>query len=183
MKYSYILFLVFSLVFISCEKKQKPIYFDTSMTSSNDDGEEDSDSEDSSLEGTTLSVPFKESGGVKLIEVKVNGMSVDMIFDTGCSQTLISIAEANYLYQKGMLADEDIIGSSKAVIADGSVVEDMVVNLKEVIVGNKIRCTDVKAVVSKNVNAPLLLGNEILDRVSSYTIDNENKKINFELNE
>ncbi|MBR6286432.1 MAG: retroviral-like aspartic protease family protein [Bacteroidaceae bacterium] len=179
MRYIYVLLIAAALAAVlSCANKPKPIYYDSEATS---DDEEVPDTDDNFLDGSTITVPFRESAGVKLITVKVNGMTVDMIFDTGCSETLISIAEANYLYQKGRLTDDDIVGSSKSVIADGSVVEDMVVNLKEVIVGDKIRCQDVKAVVSKNVNAPLLLGNEILDRVLSYTIDNENKTIVFEL--
>lgn len=144
------------------------------------------DSEDVDMAGfefgsNTVSIPFRESGGVKIIEVTINGLSCDMIFDTGCSTTLISIAEANYLYQKGLLDDEDILGISEAVIADGSIVENMVVNLKQVVIGGQIVCDDVRAVVSSNARAPLLLGNEILDRVSSFSVDNENHVINFKM--
>lgn len=104
-----------------------------------------------------------------------------MIFDTGCSGTLISVAEANYLYQKGYLTQDDIIGIAKSQIADGSIVENMVINLKEVVLDGKIRCTDVTATVSANNNAPLLLGNEVLNRVAAYVVDNKNQIINFKL--
>lgn len=133
-----------------------------------------------SSEGT-IAVPFVERDGVKYIEVSVNGFNFEMIFDTGCSSTLISVAEANYLYQKGYLKENDILGSTKSQIADGSIVENMVVNLKEVIIANRISCKDVVATVSSNSNAPLLLGNEILNRAASYIVDNENKVINFKL--
>ena len=37
-----------------------------------------------------------------------------------------------------------------------------------------------KATVSNNINAPLLLGNEVLDEVAfDYTVDNTNKVIHF----
>ena len=104
-----------------------------------------------------------------------------MVFDTGCSTTLISLAEANYLYQKGVFTEEDIIGQSQSVLADGTIVPNVVVNLREVVVGDKIMCKDVRASVSANTQASLLLGNEVLDRVASYTIDNENQVINFNL--
>ena len=120
-------------------------------------------------------------GGVKFVDVSVNGFGFKMIFDTGCSSTLISVAEANYLYQRGYLTNEDILGVSQSQIADGSIVENMVVNLKEVIIDDQIKCTDVQATVSANNNAPLLLGNEVLDRVAAYAVDNENKTINFKL--
>ena len=34
-------------------------------------------------------VPYREAGGVKFVHVKVNGVGWDMIFDTGCSGTLL----------------------------------------------------------------------------------------------
>lgn len=128
-----------------------------------------------------VSIPFSERDGVKYINVSVNGFGFEMIFDTGCSGTLISVAEANYLYQKGYLVQDDIIGVAKSQIADGSIVENMLINLKEVVLDGKIRCTDVTATVSANNNAPLLLGNEVLNRVAAYSVDNKNKTINFKL--
>lgn len=67
------------------------------------------------------------------------------------------------------------------MIADGSIVENMVINLKEVIIADQIFCPNVEATVSKNIDAPLLLGNEILNRTESYTIDNINRTIIFKL--
>ncbi len=104
-----------------------------------------------------------------------------MILDTGCSGALISVAEANYLYQKGLLTEADFIGTASSYIADGSILEHAVINLKEVIIGDQILCKDVQASVSENPGAPLLLGNEVLDRAATFSIDNENKVIRFTL--
>lgn len=129
-----------------------------------------------------VAVPFSEQGGVKLIDVKVNDQfTVDMIIDSGCSGTLISISEANYLYEKGCISAEDILGTSQAQIADGSIVEDLVINLRKLEIGGQIVCEDVEATVSSNANAPLLLGNEVLNRATSYKVDNKNKVIIFNL--
>ena len=40
---------------------------------------------------------------------------------------------------------------------------------------------NVQATVSANTKAPLLLGNEVLNRTASYSVDNVNKVINFTL--
>ena len=64
-------------------------------------------------------------------------------------------------------------------IADGSIVENMAVNLREVVIGDKILCTNVEATVSNNVDAPLLLGNEVFDRMTELTIDNVNHTLNI----
>lgn len=169
----YILVLILLLFSMSCsEEKKKPIY---------------SDVEDDSIEtmyaqsGEDVVVPFRSENGVKYVAVKVNGVGFDMIFDTGCSGALISVAEADYLYKKGKIEQEDFLGTAQAQIADGSIVENMVVNLKEVIINDQILCPNVKATVSNNINAPLLLGNEILDRLATVTIDNEHQTLNFKL--
>lgn len=107
--------------------------------------------------------------------------TVKMILDSGCSSTLISIAEAKYLYEKGCFTQDDILGTTQSQIADGSIVENMVINLRELVIGGQIVCTNVTATVSANTQAPLLLGNEVLNRVPSYSVDNENKLIKFKL--
>lgn len=134
--------------------------------------------------GELAEVPYRETGGVKFVHVKVNGVGWDMIFDTGCSGTLLSLSEAKYLAEKGLLVEDDILGTTHSQIADGSIVENMVVNLRKVsIIANEgvtIDCYNVPATVSNNIEAPLLLGNEVLDEVAyDYTIDNTRKVISF----
>ena len=124
---------------------------------------------------------LRNENGVKYVQVSVNGVGFEMIFDTGCSGALISAVEANYLYQKGKLSPDDILGTTQSQIADGSIVENMVVNLKEVVINNQITCSDVQATVSNNINAPLLLGNEVLDRLATIKIDNEHEALIFQL--
>nr|DAE98662.1 MAG TPA: gag-polyprotein putative aspartyl protease [Caudoviricetes sp.] len=181
-----ILFIVLQLVTTSCGKEKKALPFydtetsDESITESEDIGSVNDEYELMGGE-SDVSVPFIEKGSIKYVKVSINGQPFDMVFDTGCSGTLISVAEANYLYQNGCLSNEDILGTALSKIADGSIVENMVVNLKEVIIDNKIRFSNVNATVSANSGAPLLLGNEVLNRVPTYEIDNENKVIKFKL--
>ena len=78
----------------------------------------------------TIDVPFKLESGVKYVQVKINGLSTDMVFDTGCSTTLISVLEAQQLVKRGLLSKDDFLGTTEAIIADGSVVEDAVFNIR-----------------------------------------------------
>ena len=129
-----------------------------------------------------VDVPFIEQDGEMYIDVTVNGkLTVKMILDSGCSTTLISIAEARYLYEKGCITEDDFLGTTQTQIADGSIGESMVVNLRELVISDKIVCYNVTATVAENAKAPLLLGNEVLNRVPSYSVDNENKLIRFML--
>jgi aspartyl protease family protein len=118
------------------------------------------------------------------VSVKINGMSTDMIFDTGCSTVLISPLEVMQLYKQDLLSDDDILGKTYSMIADGSVTEGVLVNLKSIELTdgkNSVICYDVKAEISNNIGAPVLLGNAVFDRVASYTFDNEAQLIKFKL--
>lgn len=181
--------LTFAVVVLSCGHEKKiSLYDDHDYVEPEEnelaDSEEktrDESSLDYSRQDSEAVVPFRNEDGVKYVRVSVNGVEFDMIFDTGSSVTLISVAEANYLYQKGKLTQDDFLGAIPVQIADGSVVENMVVNLKDVVIDGQIYCPDVQATVSSNINAPLLLGNEILDRVAAITIDNETETLHFRL--
>ena len=61
-----------------------------------------------------VDVPFIEQDGEKYIDVTVNEkLTVKMILDSGCSTTLISIAEARYLYEKGCITEDDFLGTTQ----------------------------------------------------------------------
>ena len=177
--------ILVSIMLASCGQKKKQLSF-----YGNEDVEEDttkvvqtqSSSQITYDVNSEVAVPFEEQRGVKLIDVTVNDQfTVKMILDSGCSGTLISIAEAKYLYEKGCFTQDDILGTTKSQIADGSIIENMVINLRKLVIGGQIVCTNVTAIVSANAQVPLLLGNEVLNRAASYSVDNENKTIKFKL--
>lgn len=133
------------------------------------------------IEDDYIEIAYQEKNGVKLLPVSINGLGFYMIFDTGCSTNLISSLEFASLVKNGLITEEDLLGTVQSSIADGSVVEMPVVKLREVIIGDKILFENVEAVVADNVAADLLLGNEILNRVKSYEIDNNEQVIKFKL--
>lgn len=64
-----------------------------------------------------FSVPIKgRPGGTPLIEVIFNGRKFDMLFDTGASSTLITLAMAYTL-------DLKAVGTTQKMVADGAIVE------------------------------------------------------------
>lgn len=134
---------------------------------------------DLSREKHVISVPYSEIGGVKTIPVKLNGVSVDMIYDTGCAGMHLSLYEINTLIKNGKCNASDFKGMTLSTIADGSVVENAVVVLKEVAIDENLILRNVEATVSLNQSAPILLGNGVLDKVASVEVDNINQTINF----
>lgn len=177
-----ILCALFFTMLVACGgEKNRPVYVDTEVVDEDSAAEEEDVGEKTQTGSEEVLVPYRDENGVKLVQVKVNGVGFEMIFDTGCSGTLISMAEANYLYQKGKLTPDDVLGVTQAQIADGSIVENMVVNLKEVVINDQIQCPNVQATVSNNINAPLLLGNEVLNRIAAITIDQEREVLVFKM--
>lgn len=157
------------LLFVSCSKKESPSTITYGY--SEDVVEEYAD---------VVEVPFKETSGVRIIPVSINGIDMTMIFDTGASTTCISLTEAMFLLKQGLLTEDDILGKVNSTVADGRITQNTIVRLKEVVIGGKIYFTDVRAVVVNSLDAPLLLGNaDILDRVASFKIDNESETIHF----
>ena len=115
----------------------------------------------------------RHPGGTFEIPCTVNGLSLNMIFDTGASDVTISSVEANFMLKNGQLSSKDIKGKNRYLTASGDIHEGTVITLKEVKVGEAI-LRNVDASVVKNQRAPLLLGQSVLEKFGTITIDNIN---------
>ena len=139
-------------------------------------------------QSSSFKVKYKETqGGVKTVHVKLNDVaSFDAIFDTGCSDVLISVQEAVSLIKAGTLTDGDARGTQYSSIASGEVVENMVFNVSEIALvdteGNTHKVYNVPVSVAQNPGASILLGNAVIDKMAShsYTINLDEKVIEFE---
>jgi aspartyl protease family protein len=116
--------------------------------------------------------------GVRYVWIEINGIKLRFIFDTGASSICISPAEATVLYRQGTLSKEDILNTEYFQDATGKISEGTKVNLREVKIGDMV-LYNVEALVIDNVNAPLLLGQTVLERFGSIEIDNVNGQIIF----
>ena len=131
---------------------------------------------------TCISIPYEDFGGVKVIPVKLNGVTMNMIYDTGCSGLHISLNELQTLSKNGKVSQDDVLGVSYSTIADGSIVQNGLINIKQIEIGNNdesIKLENIQASVALNQDAPILLGNAVLDELASVEVDNVEKTINF----
>lgn len=117
-------------------------------------------------------IKMEKSGGIYKIPCEVNGLRMKFYFDTGASLVSISLKEAMFMLENGYLSKTDIIGTGKSSIADGSIVENTIINLREMKIGNK-KLQNVKASVSNSLMAPILLGQSALKRLGEYRIQGE----------
>lgn len=127
-----------------------------------------------------IKVAYKESAGsIVTIPVQINGIGLDMIFDTGASTTCITLAEANYMYQKGDITSDDIRDQQFYQTADGDISVGLRINIRKLSIGDEITLHDVEALVVQNQEAPLLLGQSVMKKFREVSIDRENKIIKF----
>ncbi len=118
----------------------------------------------------------RNPGGTFEIPCDINGLPLQMIFDTGASDVTISSVEANFMFKNGYLSDKDIKGKRYYQVANGQINEGTVITLREIKVGDAV-LHNVDASVVKSQKAPLLLGQSAMERFGTITIDNQNNKL------
>lgn len=124
-------------------------------------------------------VKIEKKDGVYFIPVKVNGVEMSFIFDTGASDISISETEAKFLYKQGKITENDILRTSKFSDANGDISEGIIINLKSVQIGDFL-INDVEATVVLNQIAPLLLGQSALSRFGKVSIDYNKEELILE---
>lgn len=118
-----------------------------------------------------------EKSGIYTIPCEVNGLKLRFIFDTGSADVHLSLIEAAFMYKNGYITDDDFIGTGKYSMADGSVAENAIVNLRQIKIGNKT-ITNVTACVSSNIDASLLLGQSAINKLGNYSIEGSTLVLN-----
>ncbi len=113
---------------------------------------------------------IKNYGGTFTIPCKINNLALKFIFDTGASDVSISLTEALFMFKNGYLTKEDITGKEYYSIANGDITEGTTINIKKLEFGN-FTLYNVKASISNELKAPLLLGQSALSKLGKVIID------------
>lgn len=129
---------------------------------------------DSAYELKVDEVSFAKESGVCKVKCSINGLPLHFIFDTGAADVSISSVEATFMIKNDYLSSADIIGKQNYMTADGNIIEGTVVNLRDVTFGS-LHLNNIKASVTRNQAAPLLLGQSVLSKLGKIEIDNTKK--------
>ena len=128
-------------------------------------------------EETVTEIAVKRNpGGTFEIPCDINGLALQMVFDTGASDVTISSVGADFMFKNGYLSEKDIKGKTYYQIANGQISEGTTITLREVKIGDAV-LHNVDASVVKSQRAPLLLGQSAMERFGAITIDNQNNKL------
>jgi aspartyl protease family protein len=174
--------LIFSIVVLfcisccgGCSSKES----DTSYLTTPVEEQIDEEPEPVTDDGSIKIAYTEQMGNTFTIPVEINGMRLDMVFDTGASPTLITMAEAKYMFEKGHLQREDILNVELYEAANGQPVAGLRVNLRDVKIGEEIKLHDIEAIVVSNQKADLLLGQSVMKKFKEISVDMENKVVKF----
>ena len=129
-------------------------------------------------QGKTI-VKMENNNGVKYIWVEINGLKLKFIFDTGASSICISSAEASVLYRQGTLQKSDIFDIQYFQDATGTISAGTKIKLNTVQIGDRT-LYNIEGIVIDNTQAPLLLGQSVLEKFGKISIDNTRAEITFE---
>ena len=127
--------------------------------------------------GEVSEIPMERRyGNIYEIPCTINDLPLKVILDTGASSVSISSVEAAFMLKNGYLKDGDILGQEYFSTATGEIHEGTVIRLREIRIGNAV-LRNIDASVVHNQQAPLLLGQSVLERFGIITIDNINSKL------
>ena len=167
------------VLLVSCAHKSghKPNGYDSNRNKNNIEQTSQADIPERKVKGHTK-VRMEKAGGVYLVPIKVNGLDLKFIFDTGASSISLSSAEAIVMLRQGLITQNDVVGQQQFQDATGGVSVGTIIRLKTVEIGGLV-LNNVEASVVDNIQAPLLLGQTALSKFGKVTIDYNNNIIEF----
>ena len=117
--------------------------------------------------------------GTYVIPVLINNtITLEFTVDSGASDVSIPSDVVSTLIRSGTIEDSDFIGTKVYVLADGSKVRSRTFRIRSLKIGDRI-FENVDGSIAPKEGA-LLLGQSLLGRFKSWSIDNTNHALRFE---
>ena len=130
-------------------------------------------------------VPFSRTqSGLAEVQVSLNGVPFNMWWDTGASITSISALELAKLAKEGKIDEDDYVQTITTRIADGTRVDAEVYLIKELYIKGEndkyLVVYNIHATVSDNLNAPLLIGQNVIQQLPKHSFNESKSVIEFD---
>ena len=136
----------------------------------------DSPSEKKSKAGS-FSIPLRQRGGVFEVMATLNAeLKVYFVVDSGASEVAISENIARLLADNESLTKGDFLERRNYQFANGATSSGSVVRIRTLDLNGHV-LKNVRAVVLKGENVPLLLGQSALRQLGSWSINSKNSAL------
>ena len=124
------------------------------------------------IETYAAEVPLTVESGIYTVPVQINrSVTLAFLIDTGATAVTLPGKVVQQLISNGTIAEDDLIGTGTALLADQSSYRTEGFRLRELKIGN-IVVSDVIAIVSPGIGMPLL-GQSFLNRFALVMFDNQ----------
>lgn len=123
-------------------------------------------------------ISLMDESGIFYVDIHIFDLKKSFVIDSGASDVLISAEVERELIARDLLKEEDYLDPALYRIADGSVISQRRVVLKEIKIGD-FTVNNITASIGAS-GTPLLLGKSFLDKFSTWSIDNKNKTLLLE---
>ncbi len=119
-------------------------------------------------------VPLSYRGGVYHTPVTLNdSVRLDFIVDSGAASLYMPDDVFRTLMRTGTIQKSDILGEGRSETATGEIVNNTIINIRQLQVGNQI-IYNVKAAIGGK-NASLLLGQSALQKLEPWSLNTQQK--------
>lgn len=123
-----------------------------------------------------VELQLKKQGGVYILPVRINGViTLNFTLDSGASEVVIPADVALTLVRAGTINDRDFLNGQTYKLADGSTLKSARFVIRELELGG-IKIPNVPCSVVP-IAGDLLLGQSLLGRLDSWTLDNKANKL------
>jgi clan AA aspartic protease (TIGR02281 family) len=120
-------------------------------------------------------IPLEARGGAYVVPVRMNEvLTLKFLVDSGSADVSIPAEVASRLKNSGTLSDDDFLGNKMYVLADGSRVPAETYRISSLRIGGLVMENVTVRIASEK--SDLLLGQSFLNRLKSWSIDN-NKRL------
>ena len=125
-------------------------------------------------DATTIAIPIEINDKLVYTAIKVNGVEMRFLLDTGCSTLQITSAEYYYMKHLGVIAEDKLKDEVECTYADGSTKKCLTLDVDSLEIGG-IKLEGVDCVIQENCESELLLGQGVLKELGEVSIDYNNK--------
>lgn len=113
----------------------------------------------------------KNQHGLFEIPIILNGvLKIKFIFDSGASEVSISPDVALTLIRTGTISENDWLPDQTYIFADGSKAKSKRFVIRQLIIGNQT-LSDIEASISNSIEAPMLIGQNVMNKLGYISID------------
>lgn len=121
-------------------------------------------------------VPMVRNGGVFTVPVRINNvLTLDFILDSGAADVQVPADVVLTLLRTGTISQDDFLPGKTYSLADGSTVKSPRFMVRQLRIGD-VEASRVPASIG-GVEGSLLLGQSVLSRFTSWSLDNKRHKL------